>query len=86
MRREVLRYKVSDGTSETTRGTQALQRTRQIVDARGAGVLFALGNQMNERQKMAGILKGQSGANSFRACLGGLVDPLLAVNRRMRRL
>ena len=58
-----------------------LQITRQIVDARGVGVLFALGNQMNERQKLAGILKGVSGTNSFRACIGCLVDPLLAAER-----
>ena len=77
----ILRHKVSDETSETARGTRVLQRTCQIVDARGASVLFAVGIQMNERQKMAGILKGMSGANSFRACLGGLVDPLLAAER-----
>jgi len=83
---------VSDGTSETTRGTRVLQRIGEIVDAAGAFVLFDLGERMNQNATEGKFLNDISRsipmdtqANSFRACFSGLIATLLAPNR-MRRL
>jgi hypothetical protein len=44
-------------------------------------MLFALGNQMYQRQTVEEGPGDMSGANSFRACIGCLVRPLLAAER-----
>jgi hypothetical protein len=76
-----LRHKVSDETPETTRETRVLQTTGQIVDAGGALLLFAPGERMNWTQTEADPVSNVGGANSFRACFGGLVGSLLRAER-----
>jgi hypothetical protein len=60
----------------------------QIVDAAGAGLLFAVGERMNQNAIEGGWLNEISGsfleeraANSFRACFTGLIGTLLTPER-----
>jgi len=66
--------------ARSTRETRVLQTTFQIVDAGNARLLFALGERMNWRLTEGKVLNGVGGANSFRACIGCLLDPLLAAD------
>jgi len=60
----------------------------EIVDAAGAGLLFAVGERMNQKategkflHEISGSQAGDRCGNSFRACFAGLIETLLAAER-----